>query len=141
MLSPRRTKFRKFQKGKAKGIRQNQTGLKFGQYGIQALETGRISASVIEAARRTMTRIFRRSGRIWIRIFPDIAVSQKPAEVRMGKGKGAPSFWVCRVQRGQLLFEIDGVSPLVANQAASILSYKFPIQIQFVNITQFYNKN
>lgn len=141
MLSPRRTKFRKFQKGKVKGIRKNQTGLKFGQYGIQALETGRISASVIEAARRTMTRIFRRSGRIWIRIFPDIAISQKPAEVRMGKGKGAPSFWVCRVQRGQLLFEIDGVSPLVASQAASILSYKFPIQIQFINHTQFYNKD
>jgi large subunit ribosomal protein L16 len=138
MLSPRRTKFRKFQKGKAKGIRQNQTGLQFGQYGIQALETGRISASVIEAARRTMTRLFRRSGRIWIRIFPDISVSQKPTEVRMGKGKGSPSFWVCRVQRGQVLFEMDGVSPIIASQATSILSYKFPVGIQFINQTQFY---
>lgn len=138
MLSPRRTKFRKFQKGKAKGIRQNQTGLQFGQYGIQALETGRISASVIEAARRTMTRLFRRSGRIWIRIFPDISVSQKPTEVRMGKGKGSPSFWVCRVQRGQVLFEMDGVSPIIASQATSILSYKFPVGIQFIDHTQFY---
>lgn len=138
MLSPRRTKFRKFQKGKARGVKSNQPTLQFGHYGIKSLESGRVSASVIEAARRTMTRIFRRHGRIWIRIFPDIAVSQKPAEVRMGKGKGSPSYWVCRVQRGQILFEIDGISPTLANQAASVLSYKFPLQIQLVEDRQYY---
>src|SRR5210317_108933 len=106
MLQPKRTKFRKMQKGLASGITQQD--LNFGSYGIQSLETGRLRASVIEAMRRVMTRKLKRQGQIWIRVFPDLVISQKPAEVRMGKGKGSPSYWVCRVQKGQMLFELDG---------------------------------
>ena len=140
MLSPKRTKYRKMQKGKVRGVHSNHITLQFGKYGIKSLEAGRISASVIEAARRTMTRLFRRSGRVWIRIFPDIAVSQKPTEVRMGKGKGSPSYWVCRIKRGQVLFEMDGIPFSLAHQAVSILSYKFPVKIQFVHDQQLYHE-
>jgi large subunit ribosomal protein L16 len=132
MLQPKRTKFRKFQKSRVGGIRPNETGLKFGQFGLKALEPGRIAARTIEAVRRVVTRKFKRTGRIWIRIFPDIAISSKPAEVRMGKGKGAPSYWVSRVQKGQILFEMDGVTATAARQAAKSAYYKLPIPTQFV---------
>src|SRR5689334_18497226 len=102
MLQPKRTKFRKFQKGRIGGQLDNTTDLQFGQFGIKALESGRISAKTIEAVRRVITRKFKRTGQIWIRVFPDIGVSCKPAEVRMGKGKGSPSFWICRIKKGQI---------------------------------------
>lgn len=132
MLQPKRTKFRKFQKGRVKGILSNTTQLEFGQFGLKALESGRIPARTIEAVRRIITRKFKRMGQIWIRIFPDISVSSKPAEVRMGKGKGSPSFWICRVKKGQILFEMDGVSPQLAKQAALLAYYKLPIKTKFL---------
>jgi len=133
MLSPKRTKFRKFQKGRVKKISDNLTTLKFGSYGIKVLESGRLSARVIEAVRRTMTRKFKRSGQIWIRVFPDIAVSKKPAEVRMGKGKGAPSFWISRITAGQFLFEMEGISFSAAKQAYQLAASKLPFKTQFVS--------
>lgn len=132
MLQPKRTKFRKFHKGRACGIRNNQTELSFGSYGIKTLSAGRLSARVLEAARRTMTRKMKRSGQLWIRVFPDIAVSTKPAEVRMGKGKGNPDYWVTRVQAGQILFEIDGVSKDLALQAVHLAAHKIPFATKFV---------
>jgi large subunit ribosomal protein L16 len=135
MLQPKRTKFRKFHKGRAAGILQNTpsgSALSFGKYGLKTLIAGRLSARVIEAARRTMTRKMRRSGQLWIRVFPDIAVSTKPAEVRMGKGKGNPEYWMCRVQAGQILFEIDGISIELAKQAAALASHKIPFPTLFV---------
>lgn len=134
MLQPKRTKFRKFQKGRVKGIKPNTTKLSFGRYGLKALETGRITARTLEAVRRVITRKFKRTGQIWIRIFPDISVSSKPAEVRMGKGKGSPSFWVCKVQKGQILFEMDGISFQLAQQASNLAYYKLPIKTKFVVI-------
>ena len=132
MLLPKRTKFRKYQKGRIRGVKPNTTQLRFGRYGLKALDTGRIPARTLEAVRRVLTRKFKRTGQIWIRIFPDIPVSSKPAEVRMGKGKGSPSFWVARVQRGQILFEMDGISPQLAKQAANLAYYKLPIKTKFV---------
>lgn len=132
MLQPKRTKFRKFQKGRAKGILSNTTHLEFGQFGLKALESGRIPAKTLEAVRRILTRKFKRMGQIWIRVFPDISVSSKPAEVRMGKGKGAPSFWICRVKKGQILFEMDGISPQLAKQASFLAYYKLPLKTKFV---------
>lgn len=132
MLNPKRTKFRKYQKGRVKGIKPNTTELQFGQYGLKALETGRITAKTLEAVRRVLTRKFKRTGQIWIRIFPDIAVSSKPAEVRMGKGKGSPSYWICKIQRGQILFEMDGISSQLAQQAAILAYYKLPIKTKFI---------
>jgi large subunit ribosomal protein L16 len=132
MLLPKRTKFRKYQKGRIRGVKPNTTQLRFGRYGLKALDTGRIPARTLEAVRRVITRKFRRTGQIWIRIFPDIPISAKPAEVRMGKGKGSPSFWVARVQRGQILFEMDGISPQLAKQAASLAYYKLPIKTKFI---------
>ena len=132
MLLPKRTKFRKYQKGRIRGIKPNTPQLQFGQYGIKALDSGRIPARTLEAVRRVITRKFKRTGQIWIRIFPDIPVSAKPAEVRMGKGKGSPSFWVARVQRGQILFEMDGISPQLAKQAANLAYYKLPIKTKFI---------
>jgi large subunit ribosomal protein L16 len=132
MLQPKRTKFRKFHKGRISGIKDNQYQLSFGNYGIQTLQSARLSARVLEAARRTLTRKMRRAGQLWIRVFPDIAVSTKPAEVRMGKGKGNPDFWVSRVQAGQILFEMDGVSKDLAQQAALLASFKFPFRTQFI---------
>ena len=142
MLQPKRTRFRKFQKGSIGGIiQQNPSGhkdpLSFGRFGIKALSAGRISAQVIESARRTLTRKLRRNGAIWIRIFPDIAVSQKPAEVRMGKGKGNPEFWVARVKAGQILFELDGISYDLAKQAFLLASQKLPLSTQFVERDSF----
>jgi len=132
MLQPKRTKFRKYQKGRIRGVKPNTTQLRFGRYGLKALATGRIPARTLEAVRRVITRKFKRTGQIWIRIFPDIPVSAKPAEVRMGKGKGSPSFWVARVQRGQILFEMDGISPQLAKQAANLAYYKLPVPTQFI---------
>ena len=132
MLSPKRTKFRKYQKGTIGGIKSNTTKLEFGQYGIKALEQGRITARTIEAVRRVMTRKFKRSGQIWIRIFPDIPVTEKPLEVRMGKGKGAPAFWICRIQPGQILFEMDGISLTLAKQAALLADHKLPLKSKLV---------
>jgi large subunit ribosomal protein L16 len=132
MLNPKRTKYRKYQKGRVKGVKSNTTELQFGQYGLKALETGRITAKTLEAVRRVLTRKFKRTGQIWIRIFPDIAVSSKPAEVRMGKGKGSPSYWICKIQRGQILFEMDGISSQLAQQAAILAYYKLPIKTKFI---------
>lgn len=132
MLSPKRTKFRKYQKGTIGGIKSNITTLKFGKYGLKALESGKITAKTIEAVRRAITRKFKRSGKVWIKIFPDIPVTQKPLEVRMGKGKGAPSFWICRIQAGQILFEMDGVPLQLATQAAKLADYKLPFKTELV---------
>jgi large subunit ribosomal protein L16 len=130
MLQPKKTKYRKFQKGRIGGVKMN--ALSFGSFGIQSVHCGRLSASVIEATRRVMTRKLKRSGQIWIRVFPDTAVSKKPAEVRMGKGKGSPDFWACSIQQGQILFELDGVSPEAAYQAFLLASQKLPVQTKFV---------
>lgn len=134
MLQPKRTKYRKYQKGRIKGIKPNTTELKFGRYGLKSLETGRITARTLEAVRRVLTRKFKRTGQIWIRIFPDIAVSSKPAEVRMGKGKGSPEYWICRVQKGQILFEMDGISSQLAQQAAILAYYKLPLKTKFISL-------
>ena len=133
MLQPKRTKFRKYQKGLVRGVKPNTTDLQFGAYGIKALESGRMSARTLEAVRRVLTRKFKRTGQIWIRVFPDLAVSAKPGESRMGKGKGAPAFWVCRIQRGQILFEMDGVTPQLAHQAALLAYYKLPLKTKYVS--------
>lgn len=132
MLQPKRTKFRKFQKGRVHGILNNTNQLRFGEFGLKVLESGRIPARTVEAVRRVITRKFKRLGQVWIRIFPDIVVSAKPAEVRMGKGKGAPSFWVCRVKKGQILFEMSGISCQVAKQAAQLAYFKLPLKTKFV---------
>ena len=117
MLSPKRTKYRKAHKGRIKGVAKGGTSLNFGAFGLKALEPERVTARQIESARRAITRAMRRAGRVWIRIFPDVPVSQKPAEVRMGSGKGSPEFWVCRVKPGRIMFEIDGVAPELAKEA------------------------
>jgi len=131
MLQPKRTKFRKFQKGRCGGIRSNLQQIAFGRYALKTKEPGRLSAKVIESLRRTLTRSFKRRGHIWIRVFPDIAVSKKPSEVRMGKGKGAIDYWMCRVQAGQILFEMDGIPLEVAKNACLQASYKCPFPVQF----------
>src|SRR3990172_9381637 len=107
MLQPMRTKFRKAHKGRIKGLASSGTALSFGQFGLKAMEPERITARQIEAARRAMTRHMKRAGRVWIRVYPDVPVSKKPLEVRQGKGKGTPEFWVCRVKPGRILFEMD----------------------------------
>lgn len=132
MLSPKKTKFRKAFKGKIHGNAKGGTDLNFGSYGLKALEPARITARQIEAARRAITRHIRRVGRVWIRIFPDIPVTEKPAEVRMGSGKGNPEYWICRVKPGRIMFELDGVAPEVAKVALELASAKLPIQTKFV---------
>ena len=132
MLSPKRTKFRKAHKGRIKGLAKGGTQLNFGAYGLKALEPARISARQIEAARRALTRHMKRSGRVWIKIFPDLPVSQKPTEVRMGSGKGTPEFWAARVKPGRILFEIDGVPEDVAREALRLAAMKLPIQCKFI---------
>src|ERR687895_2291633 len=117
MLQPMRTKFRKAHKGRIRGTSKAGTELNFGQFGLKALEPERVTAGQIEGARRAMTRHMKRAGRVWIRIFPDVPVSKKPIEVRMGKGKGAPELWVCRIKPGRILFEVDGVSVQIAREA------------------------
>ena len=132
MLSPKRTKYRKAQKGRVRGFAKGGTQLNFGSYGLKAVTPGRITARQIEAARRAMTRHVRRQGKIWIRVFPDVPVSEKPAEVRMGKGKGSPEYWMCRIKPGRIMFEMDGVSSAVAREALSLASAKLPVQTKFV---------
>ena len=132
MLQPARTKFRKAHKGRVHGAAKGGTALNFGAYGLKAVEPGRITARQIEAARRAMTRHMKRAGRVWIRIFPDVPVSQKPAEVRMGSGKGSPEFWVARVKPGRVMFELDGVEPEVARVAFELAAAKLPIATRFI---------
>src|SRR5487761_332950 len=132
MLAPKRSKYRKAHKGRIHGLAKGGTTLNFGAFGLKAVDPGRITARQIEAARRAITRYIRRAGRVWIRIFPDVPVSQKPAEVRMGSGKGAPEFWVCRVKPGRIMFEIDGVTPDLARQALTLGAAKLPIKTRFV---------
>jgi large subunit ribosomal protein L16 len=132
MLSPKRTKYRKAHKGRIKGLAKGGTALNFGQFGLKALEPERITARQIEAARRAITRAMKRAGRVWIRIFPDVPVSLKPAEVRMGSGKGAPEFWVARVKPGRIMFEIDGVAAELAREALSLGAAKLPIKTKMV---------
>ncbi len=132
MLQPKRTKFRKAHKGRIHGSSKAGTNLDFGQFGLKALEPERVTARQIEAARRAMTRHMKRAGRVWIRIFPDVPVSKKPIEVRMGKGKGSPEYWVCRVAPGRVLFEIDGVPTQVAKEALALAAAKLPIKTRFI---------
>lgn len=132
MLQPKRTKYRKAHKGRIHGLAKGGTDLNFGAFGLKAVEPGRITARQIEAARRAMSRHIRRVGRIWIRVFPDVPVSRKPAEVRMGSGKGSPEFWVARVKPGRIMFEIDGVSKELAEQAFELAAAKLSIGTRFV---------
>jgi large subunit ribosomal protein L16 len=132
MLQPTRTKFRKAHKGRIRGVATSGATLAFGQYGLKALEPERITARQIEAARRALTRHMKRSGRVWIRIYPDVPVSKKPLEVRMGSGKGAPEFWVARVKPGRVLFEIDGIPAMLAREALALAAAKLPIKTRFV---------
>jgi len=132
MLQPMRTKFRKAHKGRIHGVASSAINLAFGQYGLKALEPERVTARQIEAARRALTRHMKRSGRVWIRIYPDVPVSKKPLEVRMGSGKGTPEFWVTRVKPGRILFELDGVSVEVAKEALALAAAKLPIKTRFV---------
>ncbi len=132
MLQPKRTKFRKAHKGRIHGLAKGGTDLNFGAYGLKAVEPGRVSARQIEAARRSITRHMKRVGKLWIRIFPDVPVSSKPAEVRQGKGKGSPEWWACRVKPGRIMFELDGVPRGVAEEAFRLASAKLPIGTRFV---------
>ena len=132
MLSPKRTKYRKAHKGRIHGLATAGAELNFGSIGLKAMEPGRLTARQIEAARRAITRHIRRVGRVWIRIFPDVPVSQKPAEVRMGSGKGTPEFWVCRVKPGRVMFELDGVPFNIAHEAFDLASAKLPIATRVV---------
>jgi large subunit ribosomal protein L16 len=132
MLQPIRSKFRKAHKGRIHGVATSGNELNFGQYGLKAIEPERVTARQIEAARRAMTRHMKRSGRVWIRIFPDVPVSKKPIEVRMGKGKGTPELWVCRIKPGRIMFEIDGVPVGVAREALELAAAKLPIKTRFV---------
>jgi large subunit ribosomal protein L16 len=132
MLLPKRTKFRKQHKGRIKGNAKGGATLNFGAYGLKALTPERVTSRQIEAARRAMTRHMKRAGRVWIRIFPDVPVSKKPAEVRMGKGKGSPEFWACKVKPGRIMFEIDGVPQDVARRAMELAAAKLPVRTRFV---------
>ena len=132
MLSPKRTKFRKAHKGRIHGNAKGGTQLNFGSYGLKAVTPERVTARQIEAARRAITRHLRRAGRVWIRIFPDVPVSSKPAEVRMGKGKGSPEYWVARVKPGRIMFEIDGVPWDLAREAFLLAAAKLPLDTRIV---------
>ena len=132
MLQPKRTKFRKTQKGRIKGAAKGGSALNFGSYGLKAQAPSRVTARQIEAARRAMTRHMKRAGRVWIRIFPDVPVSKKPTEVRMGKGKGTVEFWAAKVKPGRIMFEIDGVNDTVAREALRLAAAKLPIKTRIV---------
>ena len=132
MLQPKRTKFRKAHKGRIKGNAKGGTTLTFGSFGLKATSPERITARQIEAARRVITRHMKRAGRVWIRVFPDVPVSKKPTEVRMGKGKGNPEFWVARVKPGRIMFEIDGVGGDLATEALKLASAKLPLDTRVV---------
>ncbi len=132
MLQPTRTKFRKAFKGRIRGRATSGTELAFGQYGLKALEPNRITAREIEAARRAMTHHMKRAGRVWINVFPDLPVSKKPTEVRMGKGKGTPEFWACRVKPGRVLFEVDGIDEITAREAMRLAAMKLSVKTRFI---------
>ena len=132
MLQPKKTKFRKAHKGRVKGVATSATTLNFGTFGLKSLQAERITARQIEAARVAMTRYMKRAGRVWVRIFPDIPVSKKPTEVRMGKGKGSPEYWVVRVKPGKIMFEVDGVSQEIAKAAFSRAAAKLPVKTKVV---------
>ncbi len=133
MLQPKRTKFRKQFKGRNRGLATAGSKVSFGEYGLKAVERGRITARQIEAARRAMTRHIKRGGKIWIRVFPDVPVSKKPLEVRMGKGKGNVEFWVCKIQPGRVLYEMEGVDEGTARQAFKLAAAKLPFKTTFVS--------
>ncbi|MBS70125.1 MAG: 50S ribosomal protein L16 [Rhodobiaceae bacterium] len=133
MLQPKKTKFRKMHKGRISGNAKGGFALNFGSYGLKSLEPSRVTARQIEAARRAMTRHMKRAGRVWIRIFPDVPVSKKPTEVRMGKGKGSVEFWAAKVKPGRMMFEIDGVPLDVAREALSLAAAKLPVKCKFVS--------
>ena len=132
MLQPERTKLRKAFKGRIHGVAKSATTLDFGSFGLKALGAERVTARQIEAARRAISRAMKRQGRLWIRIFPDVPVSKKPPEVRQGKGKGAPEFWVCRVKPGRIMFEVDGITEEIAREAFTLASAKLPIKTKFI---------
>jgi large subunit ribosomal protein L16 len=132
MLQPTRTKYRKAHKGRIHGAAKGGFSLNFGAFGLKAVEPGRVTARQLEAARRAVTRHLKRVGRVWIRVFPDVPISRKPAEVRMGSGKGNPEYWVCRVHPGRVMFEIDGVPKALAVEAFDLAAAKLPIKTRFV---------
>ena len=132
MLMPNKTKFRKLQKGRIHGVAKGGSELAFGSFGLKAMSPERVTARQIEAARRAITRHMRRMGKLWIRIFPDVPVTTKPAQVRMGKGKGAVEYWVCRVKPGRIMFEIDGVKPEIAYEAFALAAAKLPVKTKIV---------
>jgi large subunit ribosomal protein L16 len=133
MLQPKRTKFRKQFKGRNRGLATTGSKVSFGEYGLKAVERGRITARQIEAARRAMTRHIKRGGKIWIRVFPDVPVSKKPLEVRMGKGKGNVEYWVCKIQPGRVLYEMEGVNEGIAREAFRLAAAKLPFKTTFVS--------
>lgn len=135
MLQPKRTKFRKQMKGRNRGLALRGSSVSFGEYGLKSLERGRITARQIEAARRAMTRHIKRGGKIWIRIFPDKPITQKPLEVRQGKGKGSVEYWVCEIQPGKMLYEMQGVTETIAREAFRLAAAKLPLKTQFVTRT------
>jgi large subunit ribosomal protein L16 len=132
MLSPKKVKYRKQQKGRMRGLAYRGATLAFGEYGLQALECGRLTAQQIEAARIAMTRSIKRGGKIWIRIFPDKPITKKPAETRMGKGKGAPEAWVAVIRPGRIIYEMEGVSREVANEALRLAAHKLPLKTKII---------
>ena len=132
MLQPKRTKFRKQHKGRIKGEAKGGSDLTFGTFGLKATQPERVTARQIEAARRAMTRHMKRQGRVWIRIFPDVPVTSKPTEVRMGKGKGSVDYWACKVKPGRIMFEIDGVSEDIAREALRLAAMKLPVKTRTV---------
>lgn len=132
MLSPKKTKFRKQQKGRLRGVAKGGTDITFGDFGLQAMSNGLITARQIEAARIAMTRHIKRQGKIWIRVFPDKPITKRPAETRMGKGKGSVELWACPVNRGRVLYEMEGVSEELAREALRLASHKLPIKTRFL---------
>jgi len=135
MLQPKRTKYRKMFKGRNRGLAQSGNKVSFGEYGLKAVGRGRLTARQIEAARRAMTRHVKRVGKIWIRVFPDVPVSKKPLEVRMGKGKGNVEYWVCKIQPGRVLYEMEGVDEQTAREAFALAAAKLPFKTTFVSRT------
>ena len=135
MLQPKRMKFRKMQKGRNRGLANRGSKVSFGEFGLKATGRGRITARQIEAARRTMTRHIKRGGKIWIRVFPDKPITQKPLEVRMGKGKGSVEYWVAQIQPGKVLYEMEGVSEELAREAFALAAAKLPVSTTFVTRT------
>ena len=132
MLQPKKTKYRKQQKGRRKGTAFRGATLAYGDYGLQATDRGWMTARELEAARIALTRHIKRGGRVWIRVFPDVPVSKKPIEVRMGKGKGTPELWVVRVKPGRILFEVDGIPVAVAKEALALAAAKLPVKTRFI---------